>query len=96
MPKILRETRFKDRTPEWYEFRKTCIGASSVGVIMGLSKYTTAAEEFQKKSGFINEPHDSNKFTHFGIHMEDVIAKEYWRYYDPSNPEELYNNHVHG
>lgn len=90
--KILRETKLKDRTPEWFKFREDCMGASDGGKILNLNEYETAAEFLWKKSGFLNVKNSNNKFTHYGIELEDIIASRYWQYYDPASPNDIYDN----
>ena len=42
---------FKQRTPEWYEWRRAGIGASDIPVLTGNSPYTSKRELFLQKKG---------------------------------------------
>ena len=51
-------TEFKDRTPEWYEYRNNGLGASSAAIVCGLSPYKpTPMQLFYEKVGLISVTH---------------------------------------
>lgn len=64
------------KSKEWYELRKTHIGASEAGAIMGLSKFMTNVDLWELKTGF-KEPKDlsDNEIVQYGINAEEHLAK---------------------
>ena len=66
-----------DRT-EWLQARRTGIGGSDVGAICGVSKFKTALEVYQEKTGEL-EPEDlsDNPAVYWGTELEDKVAEEY-------------------
>jgi len=62
------------------EERKSGIGGSDVGCILGLNKYKSPFELYLEKIGEVESPDLSdNETVHFGNVLEDVIADEYAR-----------------
>jgi putative phage-type endonuclease len=57
------------------EERKSFLGGSDIGVIMGANPYKSPYELWLEKTGEI-EPMESNRFTRFGEAMEDHIKRE--------------------
>lgn len=61
---------------EWLKERKTYIGGSDIGAIVGINKYKTALDIYLDKTGEdIHE--DSNSAMRWGNLLEDSIAKAY-------------------
>lgn len=60
--------------------RRLGVGGSDVAAILGLNPYRTAFDVWQEKTGR-QAPDDlsDNQRVHFGIELEDVVAKEYAR-----------------
>lgn len=70
-------------TDEWFERRKSGIGGSDIGRVLGLSDWPGASviELFYEKIGIKPPQRESNKFTFFGNYLEASVA-ELWKYYD--------------
>lgn len=73
--------RIPEHTDEWYEFRKSGIGGSETGSVLGLNPYETATRLFYEKIGFIEHQTEDTQFMFWGREHEDKIA-EIWQYYD--------------
>lgn len=64
-----------DRT-KWLEARKTYIGGSDLGAIVGVNRYQTALDVYlEKTSEHIHEV--NNDTTYWGNVLEEVVAQEY-------------------
>lgn len=70
-------------TAEQLEQRKSGIGGSDCGSILGLNKYASPLDVYLDKIGE-SEPKDlsDNEAVHFGNVLEDVVAREYMRRFD--------------
>lgn len=78
-------------TPEWYTFRQTGIGASEIGVLLGLvDKYSSPAQLFHEKVGTIDPWTEDNEIMAWGRWSEELIA-ERWQYWDGDNKTYLQN-----
>ena len=66
----------KYKSKEWYDLRKTHIGASESGAIMGLSKFMSNVELWEQKVG-LKEPKDlsDNELVNYGINAEEHLAR---------------------
>jgi putative phage-type endonuclease len=64
------------KSNEWYDFRKTHIGASEAGAVMGLSPFMSNIDLWGLKTG-LNEPKDlsDNKLVEYGIKAEEHLAR---------------------
>lgn len=74
---------------EWHAHRLNYINASELGAVLGLSKYSCAAKIFNEKIGVLPPWKEGNRFTHFGLRIEDIIA-EAWEHYEPQGEEDNY------
>ena len=61
---------------DWLALRKSGIGGSDIGAIMGLSRFRTAYDVYLEKTGQ-KAPDPDNNAIHWGNVLEDVVAKEY-------------------
>lgn len=61
---------------EWNEYRKTGIGASEVGSILGVSPFKSPVDVWLEKMGRV-QPFAGNNATYWGSLLEDLVAKEY-------------------
>lgn len=73
---------------EWLDLRKTYIGASEVGIILGLNKYQTKKDLLLNKLGYKKQM--NNPELHFGRIFEHSIS-EICNYYETSLEETLQN-----
>lgn len=64
---------------EWLEHRKTGIGGSDAGAIMGVNKYVTPLDLYNDKLGLVEKDLTDNQAVYFGNVLEDVVAQEYSR-----------------
>lgn len=71
---------------DWLKYRRTGIGASEVGTVMGLSPYKSSIQLFYEKIGEMQEDVE-NIYTFMGKEQEDFIA-DLWQYWDPLEPSE--------
>ena len=68
----------KDERKAWLQERKTYIGGSDLGCILGLSKYKSALDIYlDKTTDIIDET--TSEAAHWGNVLEDVVAQEYSR-----------------
>jgi putative phage-type endonuclease len=58
----------------WHKLRKDTIGASEVGIVFGISPYSTLNELFHVKRGNFQPNIDGSKLMQWGQAMEPVIA----------------------
>ena len=64
------------KSKEWYDLRKTHIGASEAGAILGLSKFMSNIELWELKTG-LKEPKDlsNDELVNYGTNAEEHLAK---------------------
>ena len=63
-------------SPEWHEFRKSGIGASEVGAVLGVCPWKSPVDVWLEKMGRV-APFAGNAATYWGNLLEDLVAKEY-------------------
>lgn len=66
---------FSPKDPEWHELRKTGIGGSEIGTILGLNPYESAYTLWHKKMGLIDDQIQGNWSIRFGQAFEEPILK---------------------
>ena len=72
----------KDRTPEWFDFRKNGLGASSAAIVCGISPYKpTPMQLYYEKVGTMESESFMSAPAFHGIHQEEYVAN-LWKYYD--------------
>jgi predicted phage-related endonuclease len=73
---------------DWLDFRFNGIGGSETGNILGLNDYPNGSshEVFYKKLGE-GDYEQENLHMFAGKRHENMIADDYWRYYDPMHPD---------
>lgn len=64
----------QQQTPEWFEFRKTKIGASEASIILGINPWKTARQLMEEKLG-LKEPQPTNQYMQRGIDLEPKARK---------------------
>ena len=63
---------------DWLALRKTGVGGSDIAAIMGLNRYRGALDVYEDKTS--DTPvQEQNDAIHFGVLLEDVVAKEFSR-----------------
>lgn len=70
------ETHLKQRTKEWYEFRKEHLGASDIAAIMGISPWKSAYRLWQEKTGKV-EDSPPNTAMKRGVELEQKALETY-------------------
>ena len=69
----------------WHKNRSRAIGASEVSTLFALNNFSNVVELFWNKVRLTPPtPHNENSYS--GELHEDLIMKNYFVYYDPSNP----------
>lgn len=64
------------KSPEWYELRKTHIGGSDAGAILGLDKNRTNIDVWKEKTGqTLNGAPERNAFIEYGTNAEAPLAR---------------------
>lgn len=66
----------KQRSPEWYEFRKNRLTASDLGTVMGVNPYSKIKDLLLKKCGHEKKFNAGAAITH-GIKYEDIAVMIY-------------------
>ena len=66
----------KQRSPEWYEFRKDRLTASDLGTVIGVNPYSSIKELILKKCGHERPFNGGSAITH-GVKYEDVAIAIY-------------------
>lgn len=81
---------------KWAAARNNYLGGSDIASLMGLNPFESAIECFHRKCLIIPSSKPMQLSSYSGIVMEDVIYKNYWKYYQPDNPthERLIDNAV--
>lgn len=85
-------TRAKDGTPEWHAVRNNHIGASEIGIILGLSEYRpTKTELYHIKVGTHVRANILNAAIFHGKHQEEYVAW-LWQYYSEPGDSYIHNH----
>ena len=61
---------------EWIELRKSGIGGSDAGAVIGLNPYSSAYSVYHEKLGLV-EPFEGNDKTRLGTDLEEYVAKRF-------------------
>lgn len=64
-------------TDDYLEARRTGIGGSDIGAILGMSYFKTAFDVFLEKTDPAFSQNVNSEAVHWGTVLEDVVAKEY-------------------
>ncbi|MEI5869203.1 YqaJ viral recombinase family protein [Bacillus albus] len=62
---------------EWLKWRKSGIGGSDIGAIVGISKYKSPIGVYLEKTGSAPDAKIESEAAYWGTVMEDVIAQEF-------------------
>lgn len=76
---------------KWLAYRQTGIGASEVGSILGLNKWSHGSVVFNQKLGIIPASITDNSPMFMGRVMEDPIVK-LWEHYNPQDELEIWES----
>jgi len=84
------EEELPQRSEEWLEMRKSCIGGSDMATILGISKYSSPYTLWKRKTGRL-APKKGNAATEYGNLMEKEaippILAHLEEVYDVKNPK---------
>lgn len=75
---------------DWLEYRKTGIGASEIGTLLGLDNYKSSIELFYEKIGQTNNLNLESLPMFLGKEQESFIA-DLWEYWDGSKESVILN-----
>lgn len=64
---------------EWRKNRRKGIGGSDIAAVMGLNRYKGAVDIFHDKTEPEQRADEPNDAIHFGVILEDVVAREFAR-----------------
>lgn len=67
----------QQQTPEWYEFRKSRIGASDSSTILGINPWRTARQLMEEKLG-LKQPEPINERMQRGIDLEPRARQKFF------------------
>jgi predicted phage-related endonuclease len=62
-------------------------GGSDIGIIMGLSDWTSQGAFFYELMGIKTKENSINPHAYRGIQTEKLIVDGWWRYFDPEHPD---------
>lgn len=79
----------------WLEFRKSGIGGSEIGTVMGVNPYMSSIELYYKKLGLFDDAKIENVAMFMGNFMEEHVAT-LWKYYEHDDPEAYIRNYNEG
>lgn len=81
---------------DWLSHRK--IGGSDISTIFNMNDFKPALKLFHEKIGYTPEYQQESLATYTGKVLEDVVEKNFWRYWDPQNPtvEKMIENALSG
>merc|ERR1712078_540060 len=78
--RLLLKQQVKQRSPEWYVTRKSCLTASDAATALGLNPYKKPSELIKSKAGFYSNVQPDPQMiraTEHGIKYEDEAAQAY-------------------
>jgi len=68
---------YEDGSPEWHEARKSVIGGSEIGSIMGVNNFQSGYVLWYKKAGLIPEINEENPLFEWGHRLEPAVATKF-------------------
>lgn len=69
--------RFADGSPEWHDARRSVIGGSEVGSIMGVNSFESRYVLWYRKAGFITKEEVANPLFEWGHRLEPTVAEKF-------------------
>lgn len=70
--------RFADGSPEWHEARRSVIGGSEVGSIMGVNSFESRYVLWYRKAGYLGKTEEvANPLFEWGHRLEPVVAEKF-------------------
>lgn len=85
----------KTNYEKWLEFRKSGIGGSEIGTVMGVNPYMSSIELYYKKLGMFDDMKIENVAMFMGNYMESHVAT-LWKYYQHDDEEAYIRNYSAG
>lgn len=71
---------------QWQAMRRSYIGGSDVGTVLGLNPYQSKLELFHQKVGVVSSIMPESEATYSGKKLEKIVKDDYWQYYDDDDP----------
>ena len=68
---------YEDGSPEWHEARRSVIGGSEIGSIMGVNNFQSGYVLWYKKAGFIPDGNEENPLFEWGHRLEPAVAQKF-------------------
>lgn len=68
---------YEDGSPEWHEARRSVIGGSEIGSIMGVNNFQSRYVLWYKKAGFIPDGNEENPLFEWGHRLEPALAEKF-------------------
>lgn len=62
-----------EKTPEWFELRRTGVGGSEVASIIGVSPWRSAINLWAEKTGLLDREFVDNDAVEWGVRLEPVV-----------------------
>lgn len=68
---------YKDGSPEWHEARRSVIGGSEIGSILGVNNFQSGYVLWYKKAGLVPDLNEENPLFEWGHRLEPVVAEKF-------------------
>ena len=62
---------------EWLDFRRTGLGGSDAGAVLGTSRYASPYSLWAEKTGLVESEFSGNEATEWGNELEESVARRY-------------------
>lgn len=68
---------YEDGSPEWHEARRSVIGGSEIGSIMGVNNFQSGYVLWYKKAGLVPDLNEENPLFEWGHRLEPALAQKF-------------------
>lgn len=68
---------YADGSPEWHEARRSVIGGSEIGSILGVNNFQSGYVLWYKKAGLIPDGNEENPLFEWGHRLEPAVAEKF-------------------
>lgn len=68
---------YADGSPEWHEARRSVIGGSEIGSILGVNNFQSGYVLWYKKAGLIPDGNEENPLFEWGHRLEPALAQKF-------------------
>lgn len=82
-------------SPEWYNFRRSGVGGSEAGTVLGsqFNQYGSRIKIFYQKIGAVAQDTEPSEVCRHGSLLEEYIVEKWWRYFN-GNIEDTIKNQL--